>query len=350
MAGLKRNCSPSFRTHVEFPANTKKINHTSKIISIGSCFSENIALLLKEYLFNITINPSGILYNPFSISKSLQRLLSNKQYSKDELFFHEGLWKSFDHHSSFNARTWEKCLQKINTSFNNACEIISNLDTLIITFGTAFVYNTIDNKQVVANCHKLPDKNFNRSLLSVQEIVTEYTDMLDKLYTQFPDINIIITVSPVRHLRNNPHENQVSKAHLLAATYELEKKFVQLYYFPAYEIIMDELRDYRFYSEDMVHPAPITIDYVWERFVDTCIGEESKDFTSHYHSIRNAKKHRIKEYNSEATYSFGKKHLDYLTSLEKEYPEISFSNDKRFFSSIMKNGPRDNHKGRYPIP
>lgn len=341
MAVKQQKISPSFRTYVEFPANINKITHNSNIISIGSCFSENIALILKKYLYKISINPTGILYNPFSISKALRRLLSKKQYAKDELFFHEGLWKSFDHHSNFNAATWQKCIKKINSSLNNACQVISHIDTLIITFGTAFAYYNNDNKQIVANCHKLPNNNFARSLLSVDEIIAEYTDLFDQFYKQFPDVNIIITVSPVRHLRDNPHENQVSKAHLLSATYELEKKFAKFYYFPAYEIIMDELRDYRFYKEDMIHPAPITIDYIWERFVDTCISEKSKGFISQYQPVLNAKKHKIKEDNSELAYSFGKKNLEYISSLEKKYPEISFSEDKEYFTSIIKNSPME---------
>ena len=342
MTGKQQKIAPSFRTHVVFPANTIKITHSNNIISIGSCFSESIALILKEYLFKISINPTGILYNPFSISKALRRLLSKKQYSKDELFSHEGLWKSFDHHSNFNAATWQECIKKINNSFNDACKVISQIDTLIITFGTAFVYYNNDNMQIVANCHKLPNKNFQRSLLPVTEIVDEYTDLFDQFYKQFPNINIIITISPVRHMRDNPHENQVSKAHLLASAYEIEKKFPKLYYFPAYEIIMDELRDYRFYKEDMIHPAPITIDYIWERFVDTCISEKSKDFISLYQPVLNAKKHNIKENNSDTTNSFGKKNLEHLTSLEKKYPEISFSDDKEYFTSIVKKSPMEN--------
>ena len=335
MSGKQQNSYPPFRTYVDFSGNTKRITHNSNIISIGSCFSENIALILKEFLFKICINPTGILYNPLSISKALRRLLSGNKYTRDELFTHEGIWKSFDHHSHFNAETWQKCLQKINESFKNACSVISHHDTLIITLGTAFVYYNRDNGNPVANCHRLPNNNFQRSLLTVTEIVTDYTELFDQLYKKFPEINIIITVSPVRHLRDNPHENQVSKAHLLAAIYELEKTFTKLYYFPSYEIIMDELRDYRFYKEDMIHPAPVAIDYLWTRFVEACVSEESKEFISHYQPILNAKKHTIKEYNSESVNSFGKKQLEYINTLEEKYPGISFSDDKEYFASLI---------------
>ena len=339
MAGKQQNTYPSFRTYVDFSGNTKRITHNSNIISIGSCFSENIALILKEFLFKICINPTGILYNPLSISKILRRLLSGKKYTRDELFTHEGIWKSFDHHSHFNAKTRQECLQKINESFETAFRVMSHHDTLIITLGTAFAYYKRDNGNPVANCHRLPNNDFQRILLTVPEIVTEYTELFEQLYKKFSKINIIITVSPVRHLRDNPHENQVSKAHLLAAIFELEKIFTKLYYFPSYEIIMDELRDYRFYKEDMVHPAPVAVDYIWSRFVETCMSEKSKEFISQYQPVLNAKKHSINEYNSESANSFGKKQIEYIDTLEKKYPEISFSDDKEYFAPLIKNNP-----------
>jgi hypothetical protein len=327
---------PSFRTVVEFPENQQKISHDCNIINIGSCFSEHIGQYLNDYKFKLCINPTGILYNPSSICQVLKRLISGKKYSKEDLFSHEGIWKSFYHHSDFNAGTSENCLQKINGKFETACELLKKINILILTFGTSFVYYKKDTGQIVANCHQLPHVNFKRSLLPITTIVSEYSELLDSIYKLYPEINIIMTVSPVRHLRDNPHENQVSKAHLIAAVQELEDLFSRLYYFPSYEIMMDELRDYRFYGEDMVHPSGMAIDYIWKRFIASCIDRQSALFISKYESIFRAKSHDIKDYTSKATRIFAETQLDKINALQTEFNTISLSEDTAYFNTLLK--------------
>lgn len=324
-----------FRTPVTVRENRVKIDHTSSILSIGSCFSEHIAQRLKAFLFNPCINPMGILYNPASISHSLQRILTQKKYSEEELFLYEGVWKSFDHHSRFDGSTPEECLQKINNRLSEAIRYMARLDTLIVTLGTAFVYHKKDTGQLVANCHRLPHDTFTRSLLAADDIIAAYTTLLQNLYDQFPAINIIITISPVRHLRDNPHGNQISKAHLLAAVYELEARFPGLYYFPSYEIMMDELRDYRFYDIDMIHPAPLAVEYIWERFLTACISQKAREFITQYRQVLQAKSHAVRGNNREQLRSFVQKQLAYLHTLEEKFPEISFTEDNTYFKSLL---------------
>jgi len=187
-----------------------------------------------------------------------------------------------DHHSRFSSPTKEECLNAINRQYIAGAESLKNLDVLILTFGTAFVYQLTENGKTVANCHKQPRGLFTRKLLSVEEIVREYKEILGQIYRLRPKCLCIATISPVRHLRDNPHENLVSKSTLACAVHELEKAFPELYYFPAYEIMMDELRDYRFYEKDMAHPNGVAIDYIWEKFVDACVDDKSKRFIVEY--------------------------------------------------------------------
>lgn len=330
----KCNDRPHFRTVVEPVECVGKIEHGKNILSIGSCFSENIANKLEESKFTIGVNPTGILYNPLSIVNAIRRILEKNKYVEDDLFFHEENWKSFDHHSRFNGKIQHECLEKINNSLDSAIRLASNLDTLIITFGTAFVYSHKLSRENVANCHRLPHDTFSRSLLAIDSIVQEYTQLFNILYKKFPKLNIVITISPVRHLRDNPHENQVSKAHLFAACYELEQQFGKLCYFPSYEIVMDELRDYRFYNHDMVHPSNLAIDYVWERFQKTCIQKRSRNFIAEYASVFRSRNHLVKNSSTDLLNKFVLSQLNKIDVLAGDYPEIDFKEDRDYFNKL----------------
>lgn len=325
----------SFRTCVTCSHNTHKIGHEHAILSIGSCFAETIASRMKEFHFSLCANPTGIVFNPLSAAKTLRRLLSRRSYSEKELFEHDGCWMSFDHHSSFNAPNPHDCLAKIHTFFNEACRCIQQLNTLILTFGTAYGYYHRDTHELVSNCHRLPHTAFQRTLFKISAIVDEYANLFNLLYAQYPDLNIILTISPVRHLRDNPHENQVSKAHLFAAVHGLELQFPKVYYFPAYEILMDELRDYRFYTDDMVHPAPVAIEYIWKQFCSACISEQSRRFIQLYTPLLQAKSHRIINKYSAASKEFVQKQLAHIELLERQFPSISFNTDKIYFNGLL---------------
>ena len=324
-----------FRTPVNVPKISSPIGHSQNILMIGSCFSENIYNKLSSYRFNVISNPTGIVYNPLSIVSVLQRLLNKNAYEKDELFFHNGLWKSFDHHSVFSDSDSGKCIDKINNEFNRAVAFIKRLDVLILTFGSAFVYQMVESGRIVSNCHKLPDNRFTRRIASIDEISSSCYDVFRSLLKLNPALNIILTVSPVRHLRDNAHENTVSKSHLISAVYELEQAVEPVYYFPAFEIMMDELRDYRFFAPDMIHPSDVAIDFIWKKFCQSCINKISNEFISRYTNVLTARMHRTLCPGSDTANAFTSAQIRYLEMLQKDFPEIELDRDLAYFRANL---------------
>jgi hypothetical protein len=322
-----------FRTPVNILKNGNTINHSQNILMFGSCFSENIYNKLKSYRFNCFSNPTGIVYNPLSIAAIVQRLLNRKAYTKDELIFQNGLWKSFDHHSVFNNSDPDICIEKINADFFEAATLIEKLDVLVLTFGSAFVYQLKDDLRVVSNCHKLPESRFIRRIASIDEISSSCGDFLGALLKINPALNIILTVSPVRHLRDNAHENAVSKSHLISSIYTLEQTFNNVYYFPAFEIMMDELRDYRFFASDMVHPSDVAIDFIWEKFCQACLDKKTYGFISKYAKVLAARNHRVMCPESDTVSAFANAQIRYLETLQKDFPEIGLESDFAYFNA-----------------
>lgn len=280
-----------FRTVVPCPRMPKPLSHSDSILMLGSCFAENIGFFLQDNLFRVTLNPTGILYNPLSLSCALKRIIEGKVYTEDELFFHDGLWRSFDHHSRFSMPEKESTLSSINKHLLSAHEQTVICDVLIFTLGTAYIYRKTDNGRVVSNCHKLPGSYFERELASVSEIKQGLSSAIEKLLRLRPSLRIVTTVSPVRHLRDNPHENSVSKSHLICALDELQRDFSSVFYFPSYEIMLDELRDYRFYARDMAHPSETAVQYICDRFTDSCLSRESALFIKDYETVRKTFSH-----------------------------------------------------------
>jgi hypothetical protein len=324
---------PLFRTVVDVPKSPAGIAHGQRILCLGSCFAENIGERLREFRFNACVNPAGALFNPSSIAACLGRLGQARPYNEDELFLDTGLWHSWDHHSRFSGASKEECLGNINEKFSEGIESLRTLDVLILTFGTAFVYQLTENGRIVANCHKQPDSLFTRKLLSVEEIAGECKEILGQVYRARPKCLCIATISPVRHLRDDPHENLVSKSTLACSVHELEKAFPKLYYFPAYEIMMDDLRDYRFYDKDMAHPNEVAIDYIWEKFVGACVDEKSRQFIRDFAPIREAMGHRVMK-GGEAAKKFGQEQLEFIRGLEKKYPGIPLDKEKEYFRAL----------------
>lgn len=262
-----------FQTRVEIPPTDLHITYEDRIMTLGSCFAENIGAKMKEVYFAADINPFGVLYNPVSISNSIKLLIENRPFTEADLFQNRGLWQSFSHSSLFSATTAEKCLENINKRFAEAASFLQKTSFLVVTFGTAWVYEEKQSGRVVSNCHKLPANTFTRRRLSVDEIVSNYSELLKKLTALFPQLRIVFSVSPIRHWKDGAHENNVSKSTLLLAIDELQQEFENVDYFPAYEIQMDELRDYRFYASDMLHPSDVAVDYIWQRFSETYFNE-----------------------------------------------------------------------------
>ena len=318
-----------FRTVIPVKKSPSPITHKSTIVSVGSCFAESMGSLLETYRFHCIVNPAGVLFNPSSMADLLDRLMRNEPFRKTDLFPHQGVWKSFSHHSRFADSDPARALDSMNASFIKAAPALKRADILMLTFGTAAVYFHKDLKKIVANCHRLPHDDFERRLLSVDEIAARYKDLFSQLFEKNPVLRCILTVSPVRHLRDDPHENSVSKARLMAAVYELEKLFPEsVYYFPAYEIMMDELRDYRFYEADMAHPNETASTYIWERFCEACVAERSLSFIKDYGPILKSKEHRVRNEGSAETEEFLNSLKSKIDELKSRYPEIDPGNDR----------------------
>jgi len=281
-----------FRTEVEIPHSKFEINHNHSIITLGSCFAENIGKKMSDVYFNVDVNPFGVLYNPVSVKNSLELLLQNKLFTENDLFAHRGLWQSFSHSSLFSDTTPEKCLNKINNRFSRASELLQKADFILITLGTAWVFEEQKGGRVVSNCHKLPAKDFVRRRLRIDEIVADYSKMLTELTVNLPNLKLIFSVSPIRHWKDGAHENTLSKSTLLLAIDILRKQFSNLEYFPAYEIMMDELRDYRFYASDMLHPSDVAVDYIWKRFSATYFDNASSKMNDEFEQLRANLSHR----------------------------------------------------------
>ncbi len=318
--------------HLEYtpkPFDTK-INHQQKLLLIGSCFTEQIGNKLAHHKFPVLDNPNGILFNPISITKSLSSYITNKQYSAADLFYQNESWNSWEHHSRFSDPDQQNCIDGINASQDRAHEFLKGADWLLITLGSAFVYELQDGS-VVANCHKVPTDKFNKRLLSVEEVVSALQQMQEQLISFNPSLKIIYTISPVRHLRDGFIENNRSKATLHLAVQQLTQT-ANTFYFPAYELVMDDLRDYRFYAEDMVHPNYAATNYVWKKFIATCVDEPSQALMKEINSINAAKSHKPFNPDSEQHKKFLQINLERVKKLEQQFPYINFEEEINYFS------------------
>lgn len=282
-----------FRTKVELPKKELNITHDSKILLLGSCFAENIGGRLVENKFCCDVNPFGILYNPMSILAALKQLSAGKEYSEADLFAYQGQWHSYMHHGSFSDVSKEICLKNINSRLQQAAMKQTSLNYLLITFGTAYVYTLKENRMIVSNCHKLPEMNFERRRLTVDEVVKEYTVYLNSLLKQNQALKILFTVSPIRHFKDGMQGNQLSKATLLLIIDTLRVNFPEnVFYFPSYELMMDELRDYRFYADDMLHPSNVAVDYLWGCFSSSYFSKDTLDILTEWGEIKKALNHK----------------------------------------------------------
>jgi hypothetical protein len=315
-----------FRTTISISKPNFQIDYPHKILSIGSCFSENMAKILALNKFNILSNPFGISYNAMSIAKQLKELTEKKTYAEHDLFFHLEQWHSFQHHGSFSGHEKETVLENINSKITKASKQLEDAAVLIITLGTAYAYVNKEQNEVVNNCHKMPQTNFKHELIDANTITEQLHDVLSKL-----GCKIILSVSPVRHTNLSATENNISKAHLLMACQALQKQLANVYYFPAYELMLDDLRDYRFYAKDMIHPNEVAIEYIWEHFKNTCIHKNSYSVMAQVEQVQNAIHHRPRNNTSEAYKIFLQKHLQLIESITLQERSIDLNNERDFF-------------------
>ena len=308
-------------TTVHVTPSEKKIGYGDKILLLGSCFADNIGAKFEEHYFQTTINPFGTLYNPASIAKAVL----NMGYGPSGmgLVEHNGLWHSMMHHGSYSGVDKEEVIARCEESRIQMQETLQQASMVIVTFGTAWVYEY--EGEVVANCHKLPANRFVRRRLTVDEIV----DMWQPIIASMPDKHWIFTVSPIRHVKDGLHENQVSKAILLQAvdrlismslSYNLSTETLHCSYFPSYEIMLDELRDYRFYAEDMVHPSQVAVDYIWQRFVETYMTTDTQQEMRILHQLWRDRHHRFLHPDSPEAEQFAEHIKTRLQQLQPRYP------------------------------
>lgn len=315
----------AFRTEINIPSSKHPIELSQKIVSIGSCFSDNIGRKLKENKFQILANPFGVIFNPISIFNLLEYSLTDKKPNPSHITLVEDVYRHYDFHSDISDTDKFKLIEKIDQQILNTRNTIKESKWLIITLGTSFVFSLEKDGHIVSNCHKVPQKHFEQKLLTLKDMM----DSFKAVYPLLPqDIQILFTVSPVRHTRNGLADNSLSKSLLRAFCHELTHQYQNISYFPSYEIMMDDLRDYRFYNEDMIHPSKVAIDYIWEKFCDTYFSEETMLFLKKWGKLSKAITHRPFNPYTEKHLSFLKNTLNKLkqihivdTTLEQAYIE-----------------------------
>lgn len=324
----------AFRTPLSSQKNHHDIRHQDRILSLGSCFAEHIGERLQQNKFSTIVNPFGILYNPISISQSLHCLLGESLFSDKDLFQHQDIWHSFAHHGRFSNADQATCLSEINQQLISGRAQLKQCKYLLLTLGTAHVFQYKKTNEVVANCHKLPNADFNRIRLSLAEISSSLSIVLDQLHQVLPDLQIIVSVSPVRHLRDGHLENQRSKSSLLLALTKMVEQFNFVHYFPSYELLLDDLRDYRFYKEDMIHPNETAINYIWDFFAATYFNPTTTKLISKIKKIRKASQHRPLRPSTAAHQQFVQDQLLQISKLEQENELLNFEEERNIFSTI----------------
>ncbi len=320
-----------FRTVVDPIPISEKLSYQTPGLFLGSCFTTSIGEKMQHLKFPVMINPSGVLYNPVSIKDILERILEEKLFKPEDLHFENGLWFSLRHDTFFSDEDKAKCLSRINERYVQAVSFFKNVRFLFLTFGTARVYVWKKSGQVVANCHKLPLAYFERRMLGVEEIVALYRDLTVRLFSMNPDLQIVFTVSPIRHWKDGAAGNHYSKSVLHVAIQRLTVQDERLHYFPSYEIMMDDLRDYRFYAADMLHLSDIAVDYIWEKFRKTVIDPGVLPVIGEVQKILRAVTHRPFRPASAEYQKFREVQLAKIKDMEKRYPFLDLSTEKKYF-------------------
>lgn len=322
------------------------ISYPSAMMLVGSCFTEHIGNYLADVKFKVLQNPNGIVFNPASICSALISYIDKKVYTADEIFYFNECWHSWQHHSRFSHPNRETCLQAINQSQNDAHKFLKNADWLILTLGSSFVYKLSENIETslkkgvasdgfVANCHKLPAQSFAKELLKIDEIIFMMDDVFNRLKTFNPNLKLMLTISPVRHLRDGVIENNRSKARLIEAVNQLLLMHNHAYYFPAYELVVDVLRDYRFYDIDLAHPNYAATSFVLEHFAENCISNESQLLMEEIRKITVAYNHKPFNPQSQQHKNFLKQQFEKVCELKTKYPFLNFEKESDYFRASM---------------
>ena len=313
-----------FRTTVKTGENRSWLHHSDSVVLLGSCFSDNIGAKLHGALINATVNPMGTLYNPLSIARGVKLLIAGEPIAGQDLFMQGGVWNSYDFHSRHSLPDKQATIDRMNQRIQEGHDALGHAQLLTITLGTAMVYRLRATGEVVANCHKVPQHEFERKMATVQEMARVLDDMLTRLHEFNPALRVILTVSPIRHIADGLDTNSLSKAALRVAIHEaLANRREWCDYFPAYEIMLDDLRDYRFYASDMVHPSDVAVEYIWQAFQATYLDDRSALAVARCERIHKRLQHRPMSSNRETVDRFNADTASVVRNLIKEYPYLA---------------------------
>lgn len=327
-----------FRTTIELKPFDRRIDHSQTILSLGSCFASNVAERLARAKFCVTSSPTGILFNPESIAATLDRFDAVARGDNgalpaaEDLAYGNERWFSYDFHSDFSATDATDALAAMQEAVRHGAQALKDAQVVILTFGTAFVFRHKQSGDVVANCHKQPQALFQREMMSAEQIAARYISLIQG---PLAGKQVIFTVSPVRHLADGLEQNSLSKATLRVAVDLIQKACPNAYYFPSYEIVMDELRDYRFYADDMTHPSRMAIDYIWERFGEVAFSDKTKALNERIERIVKASEHRPFNRNGQEYKAFCRTQREKITQLESEHPSVCMAKEKEFFDTYL---------------
>lgn len=317
------------QTQIPITSQENQIDYSSKVLLLGSCFTENIGAKFTYFKFDCLVNPFGIIFNPISIERLIIRALAKENFTDKDIFYHNEQWHCYEVHSALSNGEKEKFLNELNTKLDLLLKYLKKATHIIFTYGTSWVYKTKQDKTVVANCHKIPQKEFDKKILSVETIARSITNVCNEIKKENNAVNFISTVSPVRHLKDGFVENTQSKAHLVTAIHSVlnqKSKIVNLQssYFPSFEIMLDELRDYRFYKQDMLHPNETAITIIWEKFKHAWIASETETTLQEVASIQKGLAHKPFNESSEAHKLFKRNLQVKIKRLQAQFPKIKF--------------------------
>ncbi len=321
--------------HLDFTPkiSQNQINHQQGVLFMGSCFSEHIAGKLNQLKFEVDTNPFGIIFNPKSIELAINRIITKHYFTTTDIFEKDGTWFCLETHTSLFANTQFDLLQKLNALIDEWHTKLKHTKWLVITVGSAYAYKHVEQQTTVANCHKLPNTLFEKQLLQTNDIVSDYSILIENVKSINPQLQILLTVSPVKHLRDGVIENSLSKAILIQAVHQLVSKFINCSYFPAYELITDDLRDYRFYQADMAHPNHQAIDYVWQKFEQTYFSNETKLINEKLIDINLAVNHKPFNVEGDAFMQFKKTYYKKCEVLKQHYPWLNMEVELNYFTT-----------------
>jgi hypothetical protein len=316
-----------FTTQIPIPKSNHPVDYNSQIVSLGSCFAVNMGQKFDYFKFRNTTNPFGILFSPAALEKFIGFAVNKKVFTGADIFYHNGRWHCYDAHSDVSHPEKEMLLSALTNAASYTFTALEQASHVIITLGTAWVYRHLESGALVANCHKVPQKEFTKELLSAEAIKTCLLNILKLIKGINPDVQVIVTISPVRHIKDGFIENQWSKANLISAAHQIlhsDNSKLSARYFPSYEIMMDELRDYRFYAQDMIHPNTTAIDYIWERFTQAYITADAQETMKLADSIQKGLQHRPFNPETAQHMNFTSKLQDKIILLRQRYPHIVF--------------------------